>query len=335
MTRRFDDAQVHAALWPGPPPERTLACRHCGRKNEVSVADAALRPGRCECGACKRPLFLGPGQAFSGLASTAYAHPLDVRARATLESIPGAATLVRSKLAAVDERSVRLLCRATCIECGPTQHPDLAALLERARHSLGIDRPVTLFVGESPFLNASTAGVREPVVVLQSALVDTLEDPEILVVLGHELGHVHADHVTFLSLAELLARGLQLTDLGGIVTLPIQLALAKWSRCAELTCDRAALLATRDLGAVLSVFSVLAGGRGAGRSSRFDLAAWVLQARRLAEAQESSLVDGLFGALHSLDRSHPLVAWRLMHLVEWVEHGDYLPILAGDHGSTR
>jgi len=328
----FVPSDVRAALWPAGAPDRTVSCRHCSKRNRVSVADAVFDARRCECGSCGRALFLGLSERFEGLAPSAYAHPLDTRALASFKAIPGAGTLLRLKIAAFDERSARLFCRASCIECGPAQHPELVASLESARRSLDVRDVVSLFIGESPFLHASAFGVREPVIVLQSALVDALDEPALRAVMGHELGHLHADHVTYLSLAETLARGIELTEVGGLVTLPLQLALAKWRRCAELTCDRAALLATRDVGAVLGVLSVVAGGRAAtGRRASFNLRAWVDQARALAASESSSVVDGAFAAWHVLGSSHPLVAWRLMHLIEWIESGDYLSILAGDH----
>ncbi len=33
----------------------------------------------------------------------------------------------------------------------------------------------------------------------------------------------------------------------------------------------------------------------------------------------------------TLDASHPFAAWRVMHLLQWVESGNYLDILAGDY----
>jgi Zn-dependent protease with chaperone function len=115
--------------------------------------------------------------------------------------------------------------------------------------------------------------------------------------------------------------------LGQLVTLPLQLALLKWSRCAELTCDRAGLLACRDLGASLRLLLTLCGGQSAA-SPRFDLAAFVAQARELEQLQADDALDGLVGAFLELGRSHPLPAWRLMHLVQWAERGSYLELLA-------
>jgi len=43
-------------------------------------------------------------------------------------------------------------------------------------------------------MNAMTTGVREPVIVVHSALLDQMNDEEVLAIIGHELGHLHAEH---------------------------------------------------------------------------------------------------------------------------------------------
>jgi hypothetical protein len=45
--------------------------------------------------------------------------------------------------------------------------------------------------------------------------------------------------------------------------------------------------------------------------------------------------DGIIGGYLTADRTHPHVAARVNHLIQWVEHGRYLSILAGQYGSRR
>jgi Zn-dependent protease with chaperone function len=80
--------------------------------------------------------------------------------------------------------------------------------------------------------------------------------------------------------------------LSGIVKVlayPLQLALLKWYRSSELTADRAGLLASGDLRAALSIDLKFASGWRPGIRSRtqLDLPAFVEQARRLAETENS------------------------------------------------
>ncbi|MBI3725310.1 M48 family metallopeptidase, partial [bacterium] len=254
MTATAPAPDLARSIWPDPEkaPSRVIECRHCARKNRVAVPDAALAPEKCECGACGKPLFLGPDEPLERISSTAYEHPLDRASLELLKTLPGFAAALRWFLAQLGERSTRHLFLANHVLCGEDQFPELVRLLDAARRRLDIPYRPALYLGESPFMNALTTGVEEPSVVVQSALLDQLSDVEVTAVMAHELGHLHADHMLYQILAHvLLAGGAVFGGLAVILTLPIQKALLKWARCAELTSDRAGLLGSRDLGACL------------------------------------------------------------------------------------
>lgn len=327
MTRE----EIESAVWPEGSPSKVVRCRHCATRNRVSVATAVLDASSCDCGTCGKALFLTPDEPFENLASTAWEHGLDRKSLDALRSVPGFSTVLRKILAFTSERPTRMLFRSAFVECGPDQYEDLHASLELARKRLGTDIAPALFVGQASEANAGTLGFEEPVLILRTGLIEVLSENEIVAVMGHELGHLCSDHSLYRSMALLLASGAGMFGgLGALVTWPLQKAFARWYRSSELTADRAGLLATRDLGASLGALVALAGGVRGGRR-RLKLGPFIRQARSLANAEQSSLVDGFFALLMTLDRTHPFVAWRVMHLVEWVEHGSYLDILAGDY----
>jgi Zn-dependent protease with chaperone function len=69
------------------------------------------------------------------------------------------------------------------------------------------------------------------------------------VVLAHEAAHLHSDHVLYRTALLILLQigtSVRLPLLAGLPLLAIQYALLEWSRAAELSCDRAAALVTRD-----------------------------------------------------------------------------------------
>ena len=53
-------------------------------------------------------------------------------------------------------------------------------------------------------VNAFTGGVEKPIIVLHSALIERLNDEETLAVIAHEVGHIHAEHVLYLTAARLM-----------------------------------------------------------------------------------------------------------------------------------
>lgn len=328
----IDASEMQRAVWPDGSPTKVVRCRHCRTRNRVPVATAVVDPASCECGTCEKPLFLRPDEPLEGLRSTSYEHGLDRKSLDALRGVPGFSTVLRKLLAFAAERPMRMYFRSAHVECGPDQFPEMHDLLQLARTRLGTEISPSLFLGHSPHANAGTLGYEDPVLLVHSALVDVLDDDELLAVMGHELGHLCSDHSLYRQMARLLTTGAAVFGgLGTLVTWPLQKALAKWSRCAELTADRAGLLASRDLGASLGALLALAGGPRGKDRSRLRLAPFIRQARALAEAEHASVVDGAFALLFTLDASHPFVAWRVMHLIEWVEHGSYLDLMAGDY----
>src|SRR6185503_15342443 len=78
--------------------------------------------------------------------------------------------------------------------------------------------------------------------------------------------HVHSDHVLYQTALLILLRlgsSVRLPLLAGLPLLAIQLALLEWFRAAELSCDRAAALVTRDPQAVCRSLMVMSAGEAA------------------------------------------------------------------------
>lgn len=333
-------AELVATLWPDADkaPVKLVECRHCARKNRVRIPTAVLEPSQCECGACGKALFLPPEAPLTSISSTAYEHPLDRTTLAALKALPGFAAVMRWILSNLGERSLKLLNLSTSVRCGPEQFPELVAMLDLARQRLDIPYKPSLFLSESPYANAATFGVEEPTVMVHASLLDHLDDAQVVSVFAHELGHLHADHVLYRSIATVLAGGSRLLgSVGQLLSFPLQKALYKWMRCSELTADRAGLLGCRDVAASLGVLMRLAGGNRPGtvNRTRMRLAPFITQARELAKLEESSWFDGLLATLMTMDASHPFIAWRVMHLLDWVENGNYLDILAGHYERVK
>ena len=109
-----------------------------------------------------------------------------------------------------------------------------------------------LYVRASPMFNAYTIGINTPIIVVDSGLVDLLDDDEEMrFLLGHELGHALSGHAVYQTL---LRRLLGLTGVlyavpgGALGVRAITAALMEWSRKAELSADRAGLLAGPEPG---------------------------------------------------------------------------------------
>src|SRR6185437_13830189 len=113
---------------------------------------------------------------------------------------------------------------------------------------LGQEQLPHIWVLHRECFNVLDIGDVHPVVVLNSELVRILDDAGRRAVLAHEAGHVHSDHVLYQTALTILLRlGTRgLPALAGLPLVAIRLALLEWSRGAELSCDRAAAIVTRD-----------------------------------------------------------------------------------------
>src|SRR5947209_12466261 len=159
----------------------TVRCRYCGQLNQTR-ADG----GQPACGRCRLPLSEEPHKKFAELDKHSYIHPLDSRALAALKTIPGIDAALKKLLEVTGESAIRVIFTASAVKVTPKQCPDLYAKLQIACATLGVDLP-ELFVQQSPIPNAFTGGVKRPVIVLYSALLERLTDEEVLAVVAHEV----------------------------------------------------------------------------------------------------------------------------------------------------
>src|SRR2546423_1534367 len=176
-----------------------IRCRYCGQLNQTRTEVK----GPAKCGRCRLPLSDEPHKKFAELSKHEYIHPADSRALSALRAIPGIDTAVKKLLSVTGESAIRVIFMASAVRVTPQQCPDLHAKLQVACTTLGVDMP-ELYVQQSPIVNAFTGGVERPVIVLYSGLLERLTDEEILAVVAHEVGHIHAEHVLYLTVAHLL-----------------------------------------------------------------------------------------------------------------------------------
>ena len=273
-------------------------------------------------------LSTAPKVRLLGLKADRFQHPLDLEATRALRQIPGIDTLVRALLGSLGEQYFFLENIAAGVRLGKNQLPELYALLEEACAILDLEVP-QFFLRQHPAPNAYTFAMRgrQPFVVLHTSLVDLLEPEEIQAVIAHELGHLKCDHGVFLTLANLIsvAAGQIPGPLGTFLAQGLQERMMEWLRCAELTCDRAALLGTQNPRAIASVLMKLAGGSPT-LAPRLNVDAFIEQARAYDKISESQLGD-LLKQARDTQLSHPAPVLRAREIQRWSESPAYRQLL--------
>jgi Zn-dependent protease with chaperone function len=262
------------------------------------------------------------------ISATAWEHPADRAALQTLRKIPGFDEVVKRIFGFFGERGIRLMFQANAVRVGPKQFPKLHGLMTEVTTTMDWPKQPELYVTQTPIVNAGAVGMDEPFITLNSGALSLLSDDELRVLLGHELGHVMSGHSLYRTvLFILLMFGFNnLPFLAGLALLPIQLALLEWSRKAELSSDRAGLLATQDPVASMGVFLKLAGG---GKAEETDLAAFMEQAREYETM--GGPMDKVYKILNQLNLTHPFHTLRAAELQKWISDGAYDKILEGHY----
>ncbi|MEO8042379.1 MAG: M48 family metallopeptidase, partial [Acidobacteriota bacterium] len=270
-----------------------VRCRYCGQKNSVK---ADYKNNAANCGKCKLPLSNEGHKKFAELSKHAYIHPADSKALAALKAIPGVDTSLKKLLEWTGESAIRVMFMASAVKVTPKQCPDLHAKLQIACTTLGVDMP-DMYIQQNPLVNAFTGGVEKPIIVLHTALIERLNDEETLAVIAHEVGHIHAEHVLYLTAAKLMEALANLSVarlipgseiLKFIVSAGISSALLAWARRAELSCDRAALLVVQDPQVIGRTMMNLAGGTFA---SKIDYDQFLAQGREFQKNYDEKKLD--------------------------------------------
>ncbi|MEY3255551.1 MAG: hypothetical protein RLZZ29_682 [Cyanobacteriota bacterium] len=275
---------------------------------------------------------------LTGLKADSFRHPLDLEATKTLRQIPGIDIMVRNLLGPVAEQVFYAENIASSILVSEKQLPDLYYLLIDACKNLDIELP-QLYIRQHPSPNAYTFAMRgkQPFIVLHTSLVDMLTPEEIQAVIGHELGHLKCDHSVYLTPANLLILATSiLPNIGVVLAQSLQNQLLEWVRCAEFTCDRAALLATQNPKVVMSVLMKLAGGSPT-LAPRLNLDAFVAQARAYDAISKTELGMMVKDA-HTAQLSHPVPVLRAREIDRWSSSVEYHNLLESQdetHGGWR
>jgi Zn-dependent protease with chaperone function len=263
-----------------------------------------------------------------GLQADRFRHPLDLEATTSLRRLPGLDLLVRNLLGGVTEDFLYLNNIAASVLIGENQLPEIHKLLVEACQILDLEVP-QLYLKQHPAPNAYTMAVRgkKPFIVVHTSLVDLLTPEELQAVLAHELGHLKCEHGVYLTLANIivLATGGLLPGIGNALAQNLQAQMLQWLRCAEFSCDRAALLVSQDPKTVISVLMKLSGGSPL-LAPLLNVDAFLAQARAY-EAIGSTSFGKMLTATQTEQLSHPVPVLRAKEIDLWSQTDNYQSLL--------
>jgi Zn-dependent protease with chaperone function len=268
---------------------------------------------------------------LKGLPPGAFQHPLDRQATANLKKIKGFDWLVGKFIEYGFERIDYITHIGGGIRVGPKQMAKHYAMLRECCDVLDIAEP-ELYVMQGG-VNAYTSGHNHPFIILETGLLELMDDDEVMAVVAHELGHIKCGHVLYKTMARGLKPLIEMVGkatlgIGSVVGAGVESGLSAWDRRAELSADRAALLGTQNVQPCLTMLMKLAGGTTR-HVQYLDAQQFLNQARAYKEGLDQKTSDRFYRFLANMGSTHPFPVERARALDEWVGSPEYNDILCG------
>jgi Zn-dependent protease with chaperone function len=269
-----------------------------------------------------------------GLSADRFRHPLDLEATNSLRQLPGLDLLIRGLLGGITNDFLYLNNIAASVLVGDRQLPDIYKLLTEACQILDLEVP-QLYIKQNPVPNAYTLAMRgkKPFIVVHTSLIDLLTPAELQAVIAHELGHLKCEHGVYLTLANAitLAAGGLIPGFGRAIAQNMQTQMLRWVRCAEFSCDRAALLVAQDPRVVVSVLMKLSGGSPT-IAPLLNVDAFLEQARAYTDFGNTD-IGKMLATAQTEQLSHPVPVLRAKEIDDWAKSDRYQSLL--NHPSLR
>jgi Zn-dependent protease with chaperone function len=207
----------------------------------------------------------------------------------------------------------------TAVKVTDQQYPRVWKAAKAAGAALRVQVPV-VFAAPTSSIKVKVLGTEDaPHLIVNLDLAEKLDDTELIAAIAHELGHVQNGHILFATALHYLTSSAAFFVRW--VVQPAIMTLQAWSRRAEVTCDRAALLAVKDLDKTLTAMVKLE--LGLEKGSAFN-----------AEEYLKSITDtnkkGGLGRFAEMFRSHPYVPKRVQALRLFADSALYASVTGKD-----
>lgn len=264
---------------------------------------------------------------YEGIDPKSWEHPADKAALSAVKQIKGIDDIFKVILSLTSEKSIKLLMLASSVKTSPTQYPVIDKIINELVFTFDWDYKPAVFVTQSPVMNAGVLGVKEPFIILNSAILKTCSEKEIKAILAHEMGHIISGHGLYKTIIWILTNiSLNVLPIPGVVAYGILLILSEWDRKSELSADRAELLALQDSTPSYNLLMRLAGAEDL---SQVNINDFFNQAKEYED--QKTLVDSIHKILNTAWLSHPYPVIRLQELKAWELSGYYDQILQGNY----
>lgn len=206
----------------------------------------------------------------------------------------------------------------TAIKVSDQQYPRVFEAAKAAGAALRVRVPV-IFASPTSSIKCKVLGTDDaPHLIVNLELAEKLDDTELIAAIAHELAHIQNGHILYTTALHYLNNSAAFFVRW--IIQPAIMTLQAWSRRAEVTCDRASLLAVRDLDKTLQALVRIE--LGLEKGSAFNAEEYL---RALPDVKKGGI-----GRLAEGFRSHPYVPKRVQALRLFAESALYAHVTGQD-----
>lgn len=258
---------------------------------------------------------------LKGLEHRSYEHPFDKAALEKLESMSFLTKASKWVTENTIERIYTVQYTGSNLKVTQQNYPKIYGYLEYACQILDLPKVPDLYIQWGYDINACTVGAENPIIILNSGLIDLCDDNEIMFIIGHECGHIKSNHMLYHMMAQVINYVIDAIPGGSLFAGGIQYALYYWDRMSEFTADRAGLLCCQDKDAMVRAFIKMA-GLPIKEYGELHPDTFIQQAHNFKMLDVDSM--NKFVKLISIaDSTHPWTVMRASELLRWLESGEY------------
>ena len=262
-----------------------------------------------------------------GLEHSQYEHPFDQKALSALQSTPGVDLVGNFITKHTIEKIYTVQYTGSNLKVTSENYPKIYEYLQYACQILDLPKVPELYIEWGYSINAFTVGSENPIIVLNSGLIDLCDDDEIMFIIGHECGHIKSNHMLYHMMAQVINICIDSIPFGSIAAAPLQYALYYWDRMSEFTADRAGLLCCQNKSAAIRAFMKMA-GLPIRNYENINHKSFIAQASDFKSLDYEAL-NKVIKFISIADNSHPWTVMRAAELLTWVESKKFKELVLG------
>lgn len=258
---------------------------------------------------------------LKGLDHSQYEHPFDKKALKALEKTPGVNLVGNFITKNAIEKIYTVQYAGSNLKITKDNYPQIYDYLQYACQILDLAEIPAIYIQWGYDINAFTVGSENPIIVLNSGLIDLCDDDEIMFIIGHECGHIKSNHMLYHMMAQAINICIDSIPFGNIAAAPVQYALYYWDRMSEFTADRAGLLCCQNKDAAIRAFMKMA-GTPIKEYENLNYRTFIQQASDFKQLDYDAM-SKIIKFISIADASHPWTVMRAAELLNWINSGAY------------